>query len=37
MAIYALNIFALIVGLIISAWIGPGATGTYGFTGSAGD
>ncbi len=36
MAIYALNIFAIIVGLIMGAWIGPGATGTYGFTGSIG-
>jgi amino acid transporter len=35
-AIMAQTAFTVIVGLAVAAWIGPGATGTYGFTGAIG-
>ncbi|MGH2479156.1 MAG: APC family permease, partial [Ktedonobacteraceae bacterium] len=35
-AIFAQTIFTLAVGLSVGAWLGPGATGAYGFTGSIG-
>ena len=35
-AIYALTVFTVIGGLIGGAWLGPGATGLYGFTGAIG-
>ncbi|HET9999884.1 MAG TPA: APC family permease [Ktedonobacteraceae bacterium] len=35
-AIFAQTIFTLVVGLVVGAWLGPGATGAYGFTGSIG-
>lgn len=35
-AIYTLTVFTVIVGLAGGAWLGPGATGLYGFTGSIG-
>jgi amino acid transporter len=35
-AIYTLTAFTIIVGLAGGAWLGPGATGLYGFTGSIG-
>jgi amino acid transporter len=36
MAIYVLTVFTVIVGLAGGAWLGPSATGLYGFTGSIG-
>jgi amino acid transporter len=35
-AIVAQTCFTVIVGLACAAWLGPGATGTYGFTGAIG-
>jgi amino acid transporter len=35
-AIMAQTCFTLVVGLGIAAWLGPGATGAYGFTGAIG-
>jgi amino acid transporter len=35
-AIYVQTIFTLAVGFPIGAWLGPGATGAYGFTGAIG-
>lgn len=35
-AIIAQTAFTVIVGLGIASWLGPGATGTYGFTGAIG-
>jgi amino acid transporter len=35
-AIYAQTIFTLIIGFGAGLWLGPGATGAYGFTGSIG-
>lgn len=35
-AIYAQTAFTVLVGLSIGAWLGPGATGAYGFTGAVG-
>ena len=35
-AIYAQIIFTLVVGFGVGAWLGPGATGAYGFTGAIG-
>ena len=35
-AIYALTVFTVIGGLIGGAWLGPGPTGLYGFTGAIG-
>ena len=35
-AIYTLTAFTVIGGLIGAAWLGPGATGLYGFTGAIG-
>ncbi len=35
-AIYALTVFTIVLGLAGGAWIGPGATGLYGFTGTIG-
>ena len=35
-AIIAQSIFTVVVGLAVGRWLGPGATGTYGFTGAIG-
>ena len=35
-AIYALTVFTIVVGLAIGTWLGPGPSGLYGFTGSIG-
>jgi amino acid transporter len=35
-AIYAQTCFTVVVGLGTAAWLGPGATGAYGFTGAIG-
>lgn len=35
-AIFAQTIFTLVVGFAVGIWLGPGATGAYGFTGSIG-
>lgn len=35
-AIVAQTIFTIVVGLAAGAWLGPGATGAYGFTGAIG-
>jgi amino acid transporter len=35
-AIYAQTAFTVVVGLAVGAWLGPGATGAYGFTGAIG-
>ncbi len=35
-AIFLQTIFTLVVGLAVGAWLGPGATGAYGFTGAIG-
>ena len=35
-AIYAQTLFTLVVGFAIGAWLGPGATGAYGFLGTIG-
>ena len=35
-SIYALVIFSVVVGLLLSAWLGSGLTDVYGFTGSVG-
>ena len=35
-AIYAQTIFTVILGLVGGAWLGPGATGNYAFTGTIG-
>ncbi len=35
-AIYVQTVFTLAVGLPLGAWLGPGATGAYGFTGAIG-
>jgi amino acid transporter len=35
-AIYAQTAFTVIIGLAVGAWLGPGATGAYGFTGAIG-
>ncbi|MST31739.1 amino acid permease [Acidimicrobiaceae bacterium USS-CC1] len=36
LAIVAQTVFTLVVGLATGAWLGPGATGAYGFTGAIG-
>jgi len=35
-AIVAQTVFTLVIGLGVGAWLGPGATGAYGFTGAIG-
>lgn len=35
-AIYAQTVFTVVIGLAVGAWLGPGATGAYGFTGAIG-
>ena len=35
-AIVAQTVFTVVVGLAVGAWLGPGATGAYGFTGAIG-
>lgn len=35
-AIVAQSVFTVVVGLSVGAWLGPGATGCYGFTGAIG-
>ncbi|NEN05330.1 APC family permease [Diaminobutyricibacter tongyongensis] len=35
-AIYAQTAFTVIIGLAVGVWLGPGATGAYGFTGAIG-
>jgi amino acid transporter len=35
-AIVAQTVFTVVTGLAVGAWLGPGATGTYGFTGAIG-
>ncbi|HLX55902.1 MAG TPA: APC family permease [Ktedonobacteraceae bacterium] len=35
-AIFAQTIFTLVIGFAAATWLGPGATGAYGFTGSIG-
>src|SRR3954452_10625310 len=35
-AIIAQTVFTVVVGLATGAWLGPGATGAYGFTGTIG-
>ncbi|MEA2281889.1 MAG: hypothetical protein QOK21_2496 [Solirubrobacteraceae bacterium] len=35
-AIYALTIFSIVVGILLSAWLGSGLTDVYGWTGSLG-
>jgi amino acid transporter len=35
-AIYAQTAFTVIVGLVVGAWLGPGATGAYGWLGTVG-
>lgn len=36
MAIFAQTIFTLVIGFAVGTWLGPGATGAYGFTGAIG-
>jgi len=35
-AIMAQTVFTIVVGFAVAAWLGPGATGAYGFTGAIG-
>lgn len=35
-AIFAQTIFTLVIGFAVGTWLGPGATGAYGFTGAIG-
>jgi amino acid transporter len=35
-AIVAQTIFTIVVGIVVGLWLGPGATGAYGFTGAIG-
>jgi amino acid transporter len=35
-AIAAQTVFTVVIGLAVGAWLGPGATGAYGFTGAIG-
>jgi amino acid transporter len=35
-AIVAQTVFTVVIGLAVGAWLGPGATGLYGFTGAIG-